>query len=274
MANITRTINVKRHLDKVLEVLKDKYPSKTIPYGIQFRTENGIVNIYTSGKMVYQGEEAGLEKILQLTTIFEDENSLVFPGVGCDEAGKGEYLGPLVVSCVWVKDRQVYGDLQGRGFMDSKDISKKRLFDLYKWLKETDGHGLKVSYMLYTPEQFDRIYARMGNIARMLDYMYVGTLLKLPLSNQIIIDRYSKGALVDQFIKNIVLETGAEKYFHVAAASVVAKVIYEKWVEQYVPKEIADILRQSHVSINERKRVLSGIDINRWVKNAFKTNNV
>ncbi len=271
MAKITRTVNVKENLEEVISSLKERYPVKSIPYGMQFMTDKGVVSVYTSGKLVYQGEEEGLYEVFRLIMPDEESSNMIFPGIGCDEAGKGEYLGPLVVSCVWVRDGKTYRNLQGQGFMDSKHVNKNRLFDLYEWLKKADEKFLKVSYVLYTPRQFDIAYERMGNIARILDHMYVEAILKLPLSNRVIIDRYSKGALIDRFIKNAILEVGAEKYFHVAAASVVAKVIYEKWVEHYVPKDVADILRQSHVSINERKRTLSGIDISRWVKNAFKT---
>ena len=267
--NITRVIDVSLFKDKLIEKMTALYGGKHIPHGIQFKMPWGTVNIYSSGKLVYQGSEEGFKEITSLFPLSVEEE-VQFPSIGCDEAGKGEYLGPIVVSCVWVRNKDMYFQLRDRGFMDSKKLGDRKE-ELYTFLKGTLGNNLKVGYKLLTPPEFDRAYAHSGNIARILDFMYTDVIYRLPEAESVLIDQYSSGMLLPRFVRKSMAVSGAEKYFHVGAASVVARVIYDKWVRKNVPDEVISVLGKSHVSINDRKKAVSGIDISRWVKNAFKS---
>ncbi len=266
-----KTIDVGENIQAVMDYLKKLYPSKDIPYGIQFRLNCGVINVYFSGKLVYQGSE-NCEKVIDEILNHIPQQNIKTPSIGCDEAGKGEFLGPLVVSCVWIKDIECYRRLQRKGFFDSKKMSKNQMLELYSWLRYIGkgSESIKFSYMIVPPDEFDRLYSHMGNLTRLLDYLYIRALLKLPLSDNIIIDKYSPKPLVPEFIRGVELKEKAEALFHVAAASVVAKVLYEKWIEENVPLKIRDILSKGHLSIEERRNMVYEEDISRWVKNVYK----
>lgn len=269
---ITKVINVKDHLEEVKSILSERYEAKKIAHGVQFRLDGGIVSLYTSGKLVFQGDDTAFQTLVSLLP-HEEGTSLEFPSIGCDEAGKGEYLGPMVVACVWIDSSEEYTHLRDLGLMDSKEIGK-RLPTVYEELKKIVGKHIKVTYKMLTPIEFDRAYIHSGNIARILDWMYVGAIYRLPPASHIIVDQYSTKMLLGELVKNVVSQVRAERFYHVAAASVVAKMIYDKWVSENVPPEVRDVLKMNHVSIDERKKVLAGRDISRWVKNAFKSEKI
>ena len=280
MGKVNKVISIKGAVNKIISCLSEKFPSKNISYGIQFKVDQGVVNIYHTGKLVYQGSEPGW---VQFHKILDDcyiklgidvvPHDIKFPFIGCDEAGKGEFLGPLVVSCLWVKDKTVYIELWKQGVMDSKDLSKSSLWKIYSFIdnlkKKRDG--ISVSHVVLHPQKFDHVYSVMKNIARVLDFIYMGAILRLPLSKMIVVDRFSPSALLSSFIPNVVLVEKAEKYVPVAGASVVAKVLYEKWIEENVPEDVVKVLRRSDLSIDRKKNIIGDKDISRWVKNAFKS---
>ena len=280
MGRINKVIDIKDAVKKVVDCLSEKFYSKDIPYATQFKLDEGVVNVYNTGKLVYQGSELGWE---QFHKILDDcyskagidvvPHDIKFPFIGCDEAGKGEFLGPLVVSCVWVKDKMLYKELWKQGVRDSKDLTKSSLWKLYSFIdnlkKERDC--ISVSHVVLHPGEFDHAYNVMKNIARILDFMYMDAILRLPLSKMIVVDRFSPRALLNNFIPSVMLVERAEKYVPVAAASIVAKTLYEKWIEENVPEDVAEVLRRSDLSIDRKKNIIGDKDISRWVKNAFKS---
>lgn len=280
MNRVNKVISLKGAVNEIIGCLSKKFSSKYIPYGIQFRVDQGVVNVYHTGKLVYQGAELGWERFRKIlddcyreSDIDVITNDIKFPFIGCDEAGKGEFLGPLVVSCVWIKDKAVYRELWKQGVMDSKDLSKSSLLRIYSFIDNLKENRkcISVSHVILRPEEFDHAYNLMKNIARILDFMYMDAILKLPMAKMIVVDRFSPGALLNSFIPDIMMVEKAERYLPVAAASIVAKVLYEKWIEENVHEDVVEILRRSNLSVDYRKKMVGDKDISRWVKNAFKS---
>ena len=148
------------------------------------------------------------------------------PGVsaGLDEAGKGDYFGPLVVAAVAGPDEL----LAGLGVADSKTLSDKRCLQL---AAQVHTHAA-VEVVAIGPEKYNELYARMKNLNRLLAWAHARALENL-LEKQPV-----TRVLADQFanpkvLESALLERGAqvqliqaprsEQHPVVAAASVVAR---------------------------------------------------
>ena len=99
-----------------------KYESFRIGYS------GGSIIGYTSGKVVITSNPAVqlVREALQKMGIKDADYDLV---IGSDEAGKGEWLGPMVVTAVALTPAQS-SDLRAKGVMDSKDLSLDRIGEL------------------------------------------------------------------------------------------------------------------------------------------------
>ncbi|NDE76183.1 MAG: hypothetical protein EB039_09015, partial [Proteobacteria bacterium] len=66
-----------------------------------------------------------------------------FPGpwIGSDEAGKGDYFGPLVVAAVWVDDRML-GLLEALGVRDSKVVADTEIARVAAEIIAIGGDGV------------------------------------------------------------------------------------------------------------------------------------
>src|SRR5579871_5111774 len=105
------------------------------PHQVFLARGNGvIVNLYESGKIVLGGEEGKsseavgaliqsldgtpVEKVVKVYPPIEVSGTRI----GTDEAGKGDYFGPLVIAGVLATEYQL-GVLKGMGVRDSKLLS-------------------------------------------------------------------------------------------------------------------------------------------------------
>ncbi len=96
----------------------------------QYRKE--LIIGYTSGKVTANGLQS--KKLLaELTSSLESVGYELM--IGSDEAGKGEWLGPMVISAVALTPKQG-GLLRGEGVMDSKDLDNYRISVLSRIIKK------------------------------------------------------------------------------------------------------------------------------------------
>ena len=104
---------------------------------------------YTSGKIVSNGPYSAAavqNAILEMAP--EAGTSLV---IGSDEAGKGEWLGPMTVAAVALTPEQS-AMMRALGVMDSKSMSVVRIAELSKTVRR---NALKVEFLLISPEKFN-----------------------------------------------------------------------------------------------------------------------
>ncbi len=168
------------------------------------------------------------------------------PVIGVDESGKGDYFGPLVIAGVLVDDKST-AKLENLKIRDSKLISDNRVKVLAKEiLKYTVS-----SVVVILPEKYNELHAKMKNLNKMLAWGHARViedlLEKRTDCNRVISDKFGK----DSFIKSALMEKGktaellfetkAEKYFAVAAASVLARAVFLKELEE-LSKTIGFIL--------------------------------
>ena len=146
--------------------------------------EKTNVVAYNSGKLTVQG--GGTEdfvtfllepEILHTFTFgYEEEpaEEAVDPHGGVDESGKGDFFGPLCIAGVYA-DEVTGPKLRAIGCCDSKLIkSSKKIMELSAGIREIAGNGWTA--VVIGPESYNRLYAKFGNLNRLLAWDMRGSL--------------------------------------------------------------------------------------------------
>lgn len=160
---------------------------------------------------------------------------LVSAHAGSDESGKGDYFGPLVVCCAYT-DEALSAEMQKLGVKDCKQMSDKSVLATGAKLRSLLG-PTGYAVVKLGPAAYNRLYAKMRNINRMLAWAH-GTAIeelleKRPGCDRVVVDQFApteatirralkplgKKAKVEQRHK-------AESDIAVAAASVIARELF------------------------------------------------
>jgi ribonuclease HIII len=147
--------------------------------------------------------------------------------IGTDEAGKGDYFGPLVIAGVYVNQEYAssLGQLQVR---DSKRIADGKVKSLASEIRSLCPSTI----VAIGPEKYNELYSQMKNLNRMLAWGHAraieNLLEKVPCPRAVSDQFGHKDRLLTALMKKgreIELEqrTGAEDDIAVAAASILAR---------------------------------------------------
>jgi ribonuclease HIII len=162
------------------------------------------------------------------------------PHFGVDESGKGDFFGPLVIAGVFV-DRDIARRFMDSGIQDSKRIgSDKRIRDLAEVVRKMPG--VAASVVMIGPERYNQLYAKFGNLNRLLAWGHARIIENLleqrpdcprALSDQFANPRLIQRALLEKG-RGIKLEqrTKAESDVAVAAASILARERFIDWLRK------------------------------------------
>ncbi|MCK6439691.1 MAG: ribonuclease HIII [Planctomycetes bacterium] len=162
------------------------------------------------------GEQAGAA-----TNLYQSKE----PWIGCDESGKGDYFGPLVVAAVLVSPKQV-DELGKAGVRDSKRVSDARAMQLSAWIEEHCETALRV----LMPPEYNARYG--GNLNEMLASLHAETIAELAIKHKAkraISDQFGNPAKLREFLierkakVELISIPKAEADMAVAAASIVAR---------------------------------------------------
>ena len=227
---------------------------KAIQSGYQLTVSDGAnkipVALYTTGKALIQGKECALRSELQMWWYGKQAAStkLAAPAVsslarfagtariGCDESGKGDYFGPLVMAAVYV-DASSERRLHSLGARDSKTLTDTRMLSMAEEIKTFCPHMI----VPVEPKRYNELYARMGILNRLLAWGHAWTLEQLleKVPCQLaIIDRFGDPSYVLNALREkgrqITIEqrTHAEEDMAVAAASILARARFVQMLEQ------------------------------------------
>jgi ribonuclease HIII len=234
------------------DLLKDRgFEFADRPYTLFFAQKEKLsVAVYEKGpKVVVQGKETedfvrfylepeilkearvGYEEVLN-PTMFE-------PHFGIDESGKGDFFGPLVIGGVYV-DREIARQLLALGVTDSKKIgSDNRIHQLADEIGRTPG--LAANVVLIGPEKYNALYDKFGNLNDLLAWGHARVIenllvqrpdCKRSLSDKFANERVIQRALLKQAREiQIDQQTKAESDIAVAAASILARERFVRWME-------------------------------------------
>ena len=161
--------------------------------------------------------------------------TLTSPHAGSDESGKGDYFGPLVVCCAYT-DEKLSAQMQELGIKDCKQMSDKAVLTAgakARALLGPDGY----SVVKLGPAAYNRLYAKMRNINRMLAWAH-GTAIEELLTKRsgcprVVVDQFAPTeATILRALKplgkkaEVVQRHKAESDIAVAVASVIAREIF------------------------------------------------
>ncbi|MGV2622391.1 UNVERIFIED_CONTAM: ribonuclease HIII [Halobacillus marinus] len=242
-----------------IEEMKAHYRSQTkaTPANAVFaaKTSACTITAYRSGKVLFQGsrpEEEASKWGSPITSsapskkagagrhAYHPEESLFTSShIGSDEAGTGDYFGPITVAAAYVTAEQV-PQLKAIGVKDSKHLSDPQITELAK-----DIVQMKIPYsLLRLPNkrynQWQRRGWSQGKMKTMLHHQALDKLLKkiAPVKpHGILIDQFSEPHVYQKHLKsenftlqdNVYFMTKAESYsIAVAAASILARSAFVK----------------------------------------------
>lgn len=234
MASITLTPSEKEIQAFLKHYQTSLAPSKN-PYIRYFlRLPQATASIYTSGKVLLQGE--GAEKYARFFgyQVLEQTNGQNFPLIGTDEVGNGSYFGGLAVVASFVTPDQ-HDFLRKLGVGDSKTLTDQKIRQIAPILKEKIQHqALLLSPSKYNEVIGDRYNAVSVKVALHNQAIYL-LLQKGVQPEKIVIDAFTSAKNYDKYLAQeanrfsnpISLEEKAEgKYLAVAVSSIIARDLF------------------------------------------------
>jgi ribonuclease HIII len=198
------------------------------------RGQGVIVTLYRSGKLVVQGTETrlfaerylgGLEAAPARAAdgpIKVGERTLI----GSDEAGKGDYFGPLVVVALRADPRE-RAELVKAGVADSKTLSDERIRVLAPALEQRYAFASEV----LVPADYNVEHPRHKSLNPLLAELHARCIKKLARPGLLVlVDKFADEKLVASRLVGLDLElhqrTKAEREPVVAAASIIARNLF------------------------------------------------
>ena len=234
MASITLTPSEKE-IQAFLEHYQTSLAPSKNPYIRYFlRLPQATVSIYTSGKVLLQGE--GAEKYASFFgyQVLEENRGQNFPLIGTDEVGNGSYFGGLAVVASFVTPDQ-HAFLRKLGVGDSKTLTDQKIRQIAPILKEKIQHqALLLSPSKYNEVIGDRYNAVSVKVALHNQAIYL-LLQKGVQPEKIVIDAFTSAKNYDKYLAQeanrfsnpISLEEKAEgKYLAVAVSSIIARDLF------------------------------------------------
>lgn len=201
------------------------------------------VTFYKSGKLLVTGKK-GLEfvefylepEILKTTELTAPQpTSFDTPKIGSDEAGKGDFFGPLCIASAYANDDAIK-KLYELGIKDSKKITDDKILILDKEVRKC----CPVEVIVLNPEKYNELYKKIGNLNHLLAWAHCTAITNLAEKTgckEVLVDQFASPALLESYVAkkpitfNLQQRTKAEEDVVVAAASIVARASFVKGIE-------------------------------------------
>ncbi|HEB2277280.1 TPA: ribonuclease HIII [Staphylococcus aureus] len=258
MANIVFKLS-----DKDITTLMSRisFDTENLPQGMKARAkyQNTTVNIYQSGKVMFQGNhaEAVSEVLLpqhsQLNTNKTKKKNMAnsfleqtlmydqFNCIGSDEAGSGDYFGPLTVCAAFVTKEHV-PILKTLGVDDSKKLTDTKIVELAEQLVTFIPHSLLTLHN----EKYNIQQAKGWTQVKMKAVLHneaIKNVLKKIDSSQldyIVIDQFAKREVYSHYAlsdiplpKKTKFETkGESKSLAIAVASIISRYAFVTYMDK------------------------------------------
>jgi ribonuclease HIII len=162
--------------------------------------------------------------------------------IGTDEAGKGDYFGPLAAAGVYV-NAEIGEGLRALGVRDSKKISDGPIRKLAQEIRMRYGHY--VSSIEVTPLRYNAMYAAFTKSGRNLNHLLawlhaqaIRNLLNRVACRYVLVDSFAKPEVLASQLPavqpkiELVQVPKAESDIAVAAASIIARDLFLRRLEQ------------------------------------------
>lgn len=237
-----------------IEEMKRFYANalQSTPQGAIFRakTSNAVITAYKSGKVMFQGNAPAVEagkwtnktnestktapKTNKANAFSPPDTLFTSNHIGSDEAGTGDYFGPITVAAAFVKKEQIEL-LKELGVKDSKNLTDSTIRKISNDVMNLD---LPYSLLILHNEKYNKLQKQgwtQGKMKAMLHHHAINNLLDkvgAPSVDGILIDQFCEPAVYKKHIAtekqkladNTYFMTKAESYsIAVAAGSIIAR---------------------------------------------------
>lgn len=248
-------------IQKLEEIILSKKLKKVHPKSeyelLRIKDNDVSIVLYKSGKVVYSDTDASWRII---GSILKEEEIYDYI-LGSDETGKGEWFGPLVVVVTALTPGEII-ELRKLGVRDSKTLKKPQIMKITN--KMLDMDFIRHSRIL-VPKTYNKLYdefkAEGKNLNDMMAWAHSAvikeTLNQIEFkSAKVIIDRFDFKKTEFRLLKldkknlDIVQKTRAESKIPVAAASIIAKYLFEKEVDKLNSKYGVDLRKLKPTDID------------------------
>lgn len=258
MANIVFKLS-----DKDITTLMSRisFDTENLPQGMKARAkyQNTTVNIYQSGKVMFQGNhaEAVSKELLpqhsQLNTNKTKKKNMAnsfleqtlmydqFNCIGSDEAGSGDYFGPLTVCAAFVTKEHV-PILKTLGVDDSKKLTDTKIVELAEQLVAFIPHSLLTLHNDKYNIQQAKGWTQVKMKAVLHNEAIKNVLEKIDSSqlDYIVIDQFAKREVYSHYAlsdiplpKKTKFETkGESKSLAIAVASIISRYAFITYMDQ------------------------------------------
>ncbi|HLB52998.1 MAG TPA: ribonuclease HIII [Chlamydiales bacterium] len=214
------------------------------PYTIFSAKKKGVsCSLYQSGKLLVQGKEMSqfiefyLEpEILGQFHFSHPEAHLdVKPRIGMDEAGKGDFFGPLCVAALFANEEGIKF-LRKLGVKDSKKMKDDQIRKIASEIKTHFQHTIVRLF----PKTYNSLYVKFKNLNRLLAWAHTTALGELSHKTgckDAILDQFAYPELMEKMLKEKKLEvallqrTKGESDLVVAGASILARAAFVEGIE-------------------------------------------
>jgi len=203
------------------------------------------LSLFPSGILLIQGKEAECWKNAVLKEIEVPAGSLA----GCDEAGKGEVFGPLVLCCAVIHPDS-YRSVLALAPRDPKKMKEEEIREKARQLKAL----ISLRCVNISPERFNTLYGRYGSVNRLMDEAYSRLVQGVreefrPL--RIVVDAYSPRNPFEGG-RDILFEKKAEdRYPEVSVAAIFARLKYLEGLKKLTELSGIELPRGSGISAME-----------------------
>ncbi|MCC9021204.1 ribonuclease HIII [Bacillus nakamurai] len=237
-----------------IEQMKQSYAGSitpSVPQGAVFQAKppGCTITAYRSGKVLFQGKNAGTEAArwgtaeapkAKKTAVKKAADPLYVPPahiasmsvIGSDEVGTGDYFGPITVACAYA-DKTKLALMKELGVKDSKDLKDPQIIEIAKLLIKTIPYSL----LVLKNEKYNQMQEKgmsQGKMKALLHNQAISNLLKKMdgvSPEAILIDQFAEPGIYFKHLagRDIVKEktyfsTKAEGiHLSVAAASIIAR---------------------------------------------------
>ena len=258
------------------------------PYTVFSAKKKGVsCTLYESGKLTVQGKEMEpfIEFYLEPEILKEfkfshpSAHANLKPHIGMDEAGKGDFFGPLCVAALFA-DEQGIKQLIEWGVKDSKRFSDDSILKLAKKIRP----AFPFTVIRLFPAKYNELYGKFKNLNRLLGWAHAAALGDVSGKTgckDAILDQFADKSVVERMLQqkklevNLVQRVRGEEDLVVAAASILARAAFLEGMKELseeagieLPKGAAAIVKE----IGSKLVAKHGPDILvKFSKSHFKT---
>ncbi|MGA8164159.1 MAG: ribonuclease HIII [Waddliaceae bacterium] len=232
--------------EKLMGDLRSKgFTFSTPPYTIFSAKKKGLsCTLYQSGKLMVQGKETQefVEFYLEpevlgtFTNSYREIDIDQTSRIGIDEAGKGDFFGPLCIAGVFASGPGIL-QLKKMGVRDSKSMSDSTVIKIGSLLRKHYPYHI----VTLTPATYNDLYKKFGNLNHLLAWGHATAISALVQKTEcinVIIDQFASEHVVENALKkknlnvDLVQRHRGEEDLVVAAASILARQAFLEELER------------------------------------------